>query len=281
MEQKENKKRTKKEKANSWYDKFTFPNILILWIVIISIFGCIFYFFQNENNYLEYTRNGESVDRIEDSIYFSFVSATTTGFGDIVPHGIFKAVSVLEVIINLLMIAIVTSRLVSIKQSLILDELYEASFAEKMNRLRSGMLLFRQNISRVIERIEEKIIRKREISELYVHISSLEDSITGVQDLLLKSVKSQLVSTFDPVNVELMLTSVLNSIEKIDELVRTLNEENIEWRRDITLSLIGRCLRLAEDLIKNLDTTSNLSDKKIVALNEMSNEIITKIRKVI
>jgi len=281
LEQKENKKRTKKEKANSWYDKFTFPNILILWIVIISIFGCIFYFFQNENNYLEYTRNGESVDRIEDSIYFSFVSATTTGFGDIVPHGIFKAVSVLEVIINLLMIAIVTSRLVSIKQSLILDELYEASFAEKMNRLRSGMLLFRQNISRVIERIEEKIIRKREISELYVHISSLEDSITGVQDLLLKSVKSQLVSTFDPVNVELMLTSVLNSIEKIDELVRTLNEENIEWRRDITLSLIGRCLRLAEDLIKNLDTTSNLSDKKIVALNEMSNEIITKIRKVI
>ncbi len=86
------------------------------------------------------------INNLPDSIYFSFVTATTTGFGDFLPQGWFKLIVIAEVICGLLLLALVTSKLVSIKQDILLKEIYDMSFYERINRLRSGLLLFRQNL---------------------------------------------------------------------------------------------------------------------------------------
>ena len=100
----------------TWLDKLTFPRILILWLFIITFFGLLYYFFANGNSFLFWNINRDTISTVADSIYFSFITATTTGYGDVLPTGAFKIIAIVEVIAGLLLLALVTSKLVSIKQ---------------------------------------------------------------------------------------------------------------------------------------------------------------------
>ena len=120
---------------NTWLDKLTFFKIFLIWTSVIVIFGLIYFFFTTTRAFLFYTTSNSTVDQVLDAIYFSFITATSTGYGDIVPSGVFKIITIFEVVFGLLLLAFVTSRLISIKQDIILTEIYEISFNEKINRL--------------------------------------------------------------------------------------------------------------------------------------------------
>src|SRR3989338_7814030 len=103
-------------KISVWLDKLTFTRILLLWIILIALFGIAYHFFENNDANLLYSADKTMVQKLTDTIYFSFVASTTTGFGDIIPNGWFKIISTIEVICGLLLLALVTSKLISIKQ---------------------------------------------------------------------------------------------------------------------------------------------------------------------
>ncbi len=148
------------KRFTTWLDKTNFFHIFFIWALIIVIFGICYFILRTDNTLLYYISEKENVTRLTDAIYFSFVTATSTGFGDIIPLGFFKLMAVLEVIFGLMLLAFVTSKLVSIKQDVILTEIYDLSFNEKINRIRASMLFFRQQISRLIAHIESDTIKK-------------------------------------------------------------------------------------------------------------------------
>src|SRR3989338_7023782 len=88
----------KMDKVYTLFDKLTFLNIFIIWALIAITFGAVYYFLAGPNSFLLYNPNNTPVNSSLDSIYFSFITATTTGFGDIIPYGIFKVVAILEVV---------------------------------------------------------------------------------------------------------------------------------------------------------------------------------------
>jgi potassium channel LctB len=265
----------KKAAVGSWYDKITFRRIFLMWVVIVVAFGIIYFYLNGPDTYLKYNIYDEPVNKLSDAIYFSFVAATTTGFGDIVPIGYFKLISIFEVVLGLLLLAMVTSKLISIKQNVILSEIYELSFHEKINRLRSTMLLFRQNLSRLIVKIEEHRIRKRELSDLYIYISSLEDALQEVKALNKGGSKEFLIK-IDAVNAELLYSSIVSSFEKLFEILAMLENLEIEWRREITLGLIHKALKLNEELFSKLSTL-NLIDKIVNDLKKRNSEAVVHI----
>ena len=112
----------------TWVDRVTFIHILVVWIVVISSFGIVYFLLASKNAYLLSTASNIPVQGIIDHIYFSFVTATTTGFGDIVPMGYFKLIAIVEVTFGFMLLAFVTSKLVSLKQNVLLDEIYDISF---------------------------------------------------------------------------------------------------------------------------------------------------------
>jgi hypothetical protein len=70
-------------------DRFTFIRILLVWLGIIFLFSVIYYFLPTAGGYLLKTRSSIPASSFYESIYFSFITATTTGFGDITPVGFF------------------------------------------------------------------------------------------------------------------------------------------------------------------------------------------------
>ncbi len=163
-----------KERVYKLFERLTFSKIFIMWISIIVLFGIFYYLVSSDASYLEYSKTGDKVSSLTDMIYFSFITATSTGFGDIVPVGMEKLIVLVEVILGLSLLAMVTSRLVSLKQEVILNEIYNISLNEKINRLRSAFHLFRSDIDRIIAKVEEDTIKKREMNELWTNFSFFE-----------------------------------------------------------------------------------------------------------
>lgn len=263
---------------NTWLDKLTFFRIFLIWATIIVIFGFVYYFFADNHSFLFYNPRNNTVRGALDSIYFSFITATSTGYGDILPSGFFKVISIFEVIFGLMLLAFVTSKLISIKQDVILSEVYEISFNEKINRLRSSLLVFRQNLSRIINKVEDNSVRKREINDIYIYISSFEDTLNEIKSLIGTSSQNYFKKVLDPLNTELLFNSVLNSFEKLNELITILNEAKSDWRRDITLDLINRCISLNDALFAKFNSSKNLAEKNIIDLNSQKHKIIEMIK---
>ncbi|MEK6905390.1 MAG: ion channel [Nanoarchaeota archaeon] len=256
-------------------ERVDFYQILLTWFFLIFMLGIVYYFFLGIfGANLVSTITGEPITKITDTIYFSFITATSTGFGDIIPMGFFKIIAVLEVTLGLLLLAVVTSKLVSIKQDIILEELYEMSFTEKINRLRSSLLLFRQHASRIATNVDAGTVDKREIYDLYVYIHSLETVLEEMLPMVNPEEKHIFSKVIDPLDSELLINSILQSFERLSELVTALSKSSLQWKRPVTLATIKRCVSLNRQLFSKVI----VSQKKMPGMNETiaDNERIVK-----
>jgi len=265
-------RRIRHEEFTTWVDKLTFFRISILWFSMVAFFGALYSGFSNGSSYLMYPSSGQKVTGIFDHIYFSFITATSTGFGDIVPFGLFRTISVIEVVFGLILFALVTSKIISIKQNVIIEEIYDISFSEKIHRIRSSLLLFRQHLSRIIVKVENGEATKREINDLYVYISQFDDTLRQIKTVV-KDNKHHYSKKIDPMNSELIFHSITKSFVRINELIRVLNLGEFDWKRDINISFLKRSLTLNRYLIDRLEEMKVIGDKTINDIKERSKQV--------
>ncbi len=246
----------KKSSAFQLIDKVGFYSLFSVWALIIILFGTFYLAAATPHSKLEYSSNHSRVESFADAVYFSFVSATTTGFGDIVPTGYFKLVSVLELILGLLLLAIVTSKLVSLKQNFIISELYELSLGEKANSLRSSLLLFRQHINRLLGKAEQSGLGKRDLEDFQAYLSELHETLSEAV-LFVKRVKNSFHKGLSPVSAELLVNSVHKSFKKLRDFLNhypSLSRTEAE--------LLSNSLRLFREITDGLVTSdSKLSEE--------------------
>lgn len=262
------------KKKLSSLDEINVYHVFLIWFFMVIVFGVIYHFLSGDAGSLFSTLSGSTVASIFDSIYFSFITATSTGYGDIVPKGLFMIMAIIEVTFGLLLLALVTSKFVSIKQNLILGEIYEISFTEKINRLRSSLLLFRQHLSRVTNKVEEGTIRKREINDFYIYVHSLETVLEEIVPLLQQKGGHSFAKVIDPVSAQLLVNSIMQSFERLQELLNLLSENKLEWRRPVTVETILRCIDLNLQLFKILAK----KDINIAKLNSENDKIIAGVK---
>lgn len=273
---KENEK--KSSLISTFFDRLTFFHIFLLWTGAIFLFGICYHYFSSTTSFLYYNLNNQLLNSLSDSIYFSFITATSTGFGDIIPFGLFKIMAIIEVVFGLVLLALVTSKIVSIKQNMILSEIYDISLKERVNRMRSSLFLFRQTMARIINNIEDNAVKKRDLNDLYIYFSSFEDTLTEIKFLLTKS--NEYSREVDLLSLELLLTSIVNSLDKLNELINTMNEHQLEWKRDVAVNLIQESLKLSDEIFENCkgsnlpDATKNhLCERKTAAVDNINQAI--------
>ncbi len=259
----------KRKKLIRWLDKITFAKILLLWVFIIAGFGLFYFYVMNNNSFLFHTTQNKGVRNLPDALYFSFITATTTGFGDIVPFGWFKLIAILEVILGLFLLAFVTSKLVSLKQDIMLYELYEISFNERVNKVRSSLILFRQDINALISSIQEGTAKKRGITNNFDYlISSFENNMSETVSLVANRRDEYFVKKLDAVNTEIIVNNLLLSFERLHELIRIMNRYHINWRTKTAVTLIKRSISLNERLFKRLNASRRALAHVLDDLNE-------------
>src|SRR5581483_9114419 len=80
------------------------------------------------------------------AIYFSAVTATSIGYGDIVPHGIARALAIGEGAAGLILFGCVVSKFVSRRQEELLAETHRIAFEDRLGRVRTNLHLVRTEV---------------------------------------------------------------------------------------------------------------------------------------
>jgi len=257
-------------------DRISFAQVFTFWIIIIVFFGMIYFLLAPiPDNSLRYGNDMISSDAngFINSLYFSFITATSLGYGDIAPLGISKFLSGLEVILGLIVYGVLISKLVGVKQEVLLEEVYDISYEEVIDRLRSGLYLFRSDINRVLEKIETGTVKQREINDLWILFSSLDTTLMNIKKLI-KPAKTHkyYYKKLDVFRLELFLNSIQLSMNKILELLRTLKAHKLNWRDELLETSIAGDVGVVREIIEYQVKKSN--EKRVVdKLNELNKTI--------
>ena len=256
----------------TFFEKTSFEECFIAWVIFMFIFGGIYFVLSYSPQNAIYYQNKPLQSGISGFItaqYFSFITSASAsqGYGDIVPNGISRIFAVIEAVSGLILFGILISKLVSSKQEIILEEVYDMSYEEKMNRLRSGLYLFRSDANKVIDKVLMKQITKRQLLDLWLITVTLDTSLHDINKFLLPTKKGEkenkYLKTLDPLRLELLLNSIELSLAKLHDLMVILTDHEHDWRNLMTLESINSIINSSE-LIYGYYKNKNLEDIKVI-----------------
>jgi len=256
----------------NFIDRLSFGRIFLMWVLMIIVFGLIFFALSlDSENALLYRGNAiaKNINGLFDSVYYSFITATTTGYGDISPQGLSKLFAVIEVLFGVIVSGILISKLIGVKQEVILEEVYNISYEEVVDRLKNGLYLFRSDINRTLEKIEIGTVKQREIKDLWILFSGLDNSLTNIKNFIIPPKTDSLYSKkLDTLKLELLLNSIKLSMRKINDFIKALKNHDLEWRNELLLTSIYYDVQVVNEIIEY--ETKKTSDKKVIdRLNEL------------
>jgi hypothetical protein len=84
---------------------------------------------------------GAGLMGLASSIYFSFATATSVGYGDIVPVGTARVLAVAEAVAGLLIFGAVVAKFVSHRQEQLVLEIHRVTFEERLDRVQTNLHL--------------------------------------------------------------------------------------------------------------------------------------------
>ena len=265
-------------------DKVSFGKIFFFWIVMTLNFGLAYFLLtltpENALTYHGQTLNPDMVG-IENSVYYSFITVTTTGYGDVSPQGISKLLAVLEVLFGVIIQGLVVSKLVSFKQEAILEEIYNINYEEAFTNYRRSLSLFRTDLVGFMEKVETGSAKQRDIKDLWITFSSLDQTLTNIKGLAIPTKESIYNKKLDTPKLELILNSLKLSIHKITELLRVMKKHNVSWREELLLTSlhydIQTCRELLEYEFKKTSDTKVIDKLKTLKaiIEELESEIKT------
>jgi hypothetical protein len=85
------------------------------------------------------------------ALYFSFVTTTSVGFGDVVPLGAARGLAIIEAVAGLLVFGAVVSKLVSRRQEQIVGEIHRIAFEERLERVQTDLHLVLTEIQAIAQ----------------------------------------------------------------------------------------------------------------------------------
>jgi Ion channel len=116
--------------------------LFMIWIGTILLSGACFWLgaLTGEHGLVEGGRPlGADLNGFVSALYFSFVTATSIGYGDIVPIGVGRVIAVAEAITALLIFGAVVAKFVSHRQEELVSEIHRITFEERLDRVETNL----------------------------------------------------------------------------------------------------------------------------------------------
>ena len=177
-----------------------------LWLGIVLGCGVVYWAFELlQNHALE--ANGlplpHTVRGFLAAIYFSAVTATSVGYGDIVPTGVARLLAIAESMAGLVLFGILISKFVSRRQEALISEIHRIAFEDRLGRLRTNLHLVRTELQAAAQLCEgqaipppEAIGRVESIAVVFAgELHAVHDLLYRPQEALDESVLEMILAT--------------------------------------------------------------------------------------
>jgi Ion channel len=167
------------------------------------------------------------------ALYFSAVTATSVGYGDIVPAGAARLLAIAESVAGLIIFGCLVSKFVSRRQEQLIGEIHRIAFEDRLGRVRTNLHLVRTELLAAAALCEGHDIpppaataRLESIAMIFV------GELHAVHDLLYRP---QLTPE-EPV-LEAILASLASVFREFNALMRCVHAERAERRLVLRASL--------------------------------------------
>jgi Ion channel len=174
--------------------------------------------------------DGSLWQKIGNALYFSVITATSIGYGDINPQGLSKVIAGLEGLGALFIFAILVSKPISYRQELALGQVHTLTFSDIFTNLREGLFIVRKDLEAVAERTktERSLSAKdwRNLTVIWHHYASL---IEMIPEFYAGEIG---LYTVDRRREVLLIEAVERTLERMATVVISLRENGIRLEDD-------------------------------------------------
>lgn len=138
---------SRRGKVRNWLETLAdrpVKDLAAIWLGMVAIFGVLYWLaglMAGHGLVVSGHPLAADANGFLTALYFSFVTATSVGYGDVTPTGIARALAVLEAAAELLVFGILISKFVSRRQELLIEEIHRTTFEDRLGRLRTNLHL--------------------------------------------------------------------------------------------------------------------------------------------
>lgn len=183
---------------------------------------------------------GTDLQGFGNALYFSFVTATSIGYGDILPVGTARVIAVAEAISALLIFGSVVAKFVSHRQDELVSEIHRITFEERLDRVQTNLHMVISDMLAITAMCEAQKPVNRIATRLESAVRIFNGEVRAIHDLLYQrqlvveervlagilanlysalNVLSELLQSLPPTFVRSQLLTIV-----LDELTRLASE---------------------------------------------------------
>lgn len=170
------------------------------------------------------------LDKLGNSLYFSIVTATSTGYGDIVPYGFSKVLSSIQSISALIIFAVFITRLVSQEQEIALKEIHRLTYEDVFHNTREGFFIIRKDIDRILGKVERReSLTPQDWEDLATAYKLGQSLLLEIPDFY--DAEDNHLYTIDERREQLLQEAVHRTLHRINQLIDECSIAGVDWTR--------------------------------------------------
>ena len=199
-------------------ERSSFVTLLFAWLGMVLLFGLIYELGRiipgsglKENGRLL----GHSFHDFLTAMYFSFVTATSVGFGDVVPVGSLRLLAIMESGLALLLFGVIVTKLVNNRQEDLLEEIHQIAFEDRLSRVRTNLHFVLMELQQIEGESRHKAFApERVMPRLESAIMVFVGELKSIHDLLQGPHETTLDTT-----IESMLAGLAANLRQLRDLL--------------------------------------------------------------
>lgn len=160
-----------------------------------------------------------------DSIYFSIVTMTTIGYGDITPSGFSRAIVAVQGVSGYFLLALIVTKLVAYKQEQAIAEMSRLAYEDIFRSTRAGLHLIRTDLDIIMEEVTERGTLSQQAFE-NLSIAYLQAQ-TLIQEIM--SFYEGQTYVIEPRHERLLIEAVQRTMRRLEQTLQKLSEKGIDW----------------------------------------------------
>ena len=248
-----NNGRRKQSTAMALMEKLTglnYATLFGIWAGMALVFACLYFglsFIGGGEHGPSQIHDMTPALRFYNALYYSIITATSTGYGDITPHGASKIVASLQSISALFVFAVFVTKLVSHQQEVTLNEVHRLTFEDVFHNTREGMFIARKDFDHAITYIKEHNKMDSENWEnVIIAYRQLQTLFEEIPDFYENEIHRY---TIDQKREDLLLEAAHRTLHRINSLLDTMSAYDIDWlNHEASMKELGELVRIVTDV---------------------------------
>ncbi len=214
--------------------QLSYAALLGLWLSLAAIFGVAYFLlaiFAPAHGPVQLISQQNALWMLFDCIYYSIITATSTGYGDITPQGFSKLLASLQSITALVVFAIFVTKLVSQKQEMALREVHRLTFQDMFHNIREGLFILRKDCDRIMQDAQDGKLSDDHWQDLTIIYRQAQTFVQEIPNFYAtdESKEEAGIYTIDKQREQLLHEAVHRTLHRINQMLDTLSKYNVDW----------------------------------------------------